>query len=789
MKIKINTSLFLISFSIFIYQVSLLRILSVADFYHFAFLIVSISLLGFGISGSFLPFFVNRIKDEKLLLLIFSLFFSISIVVSYFAINIIPFDSFKIAWEIKQVFYLFVYYLFLILPFFFGGSFIGYIFYGKQKPQITYFFNLAGSSFGALAFLILVPSLNQSGITILASFLGITSMFILSDRKHIKKFVIAGIVFISVVLSLFVFLPLAWEIKMSPYKSLETVLRYPDSSLIYTREDSGIRIDVVESNGIKSAPGLSLLYKDLPPEQLGLTIDGDNLTPVTRVEGSNLKFLEYLPQAVFMNEEEYKNILIIEPGGGLDVLCCLYYGNSNIYVVQNNKLIIELLEKDLASYSGNIYNDSRVKIEENSIRNFSLNTDMGFDLIIISLSDSFHPVSSGAYSLNENYIYSKESISTIIKLLSRDGMLAITRWVQSPPSENLKMISTLVSTSDKDVSGNIFSYRSWSTLTTIYKNSSFCSNEIDELKTRVDNLNYDLVYYRSMEEKEANKYSRLEEPYFYRFFKLIIEGDSATREKIYQNYYFNIEPPTDNNPYFFNFFKPAQIPDIIKYFGKSTQPFGGGGYLILIAALLISIFLSIVFIILPVKTTGSQIKLKKDYGYLIYFLSLGMGFFFIELPLMQKFILVLGKPSYSVAIILFSIMLFGGLGSFFTGYHKINLLWVVLALIIYTVFFMLTFRFTSELILSRPLWQRFVITILLLAPPGFLMGIPFPAGIARAKKNNRQIISWLWAINGCASVISSIAAVIISIHFGYTIVVVLSSLFYLTASLLYKKML
>ena len=112
MKTKINISLFLISFGVFIYQVSLLRILSVADFYHFAFLIVSIALLGFGISGSFLPFFVSRIKTERLLYIIFSLGFSISAVVSFLAINFIPFDSFKIAWEARQLLYLFIYYLF-----------------------------------------------------------------------------------------------------------------------------------------------------------------------------------------------------------------------------------------------------------------------------------------------------------------------------------------------------------------------------------------------------------------------------------------------------------------------------------------------------------------------------------------------------------------------------------------------------------------------------------------------------------------------------------------------------
>ncbi len=794
MKIKINISLFLISFSLFIYQVSLLRILSVSDFYHFAFLIVSVALLGFGISGSFLPFFIRRIKSERLLYLIFSLGFSVSVVISYLAVNIIPFDSFKIAWESVQLFYLFIYYLFLILPFFFGGSFIAFVFHGKQKPQVTYFFNLIGSSLGAVAFLILVPSVQQSGIILLSSALGIISIFILLDRKYLKSFLLSAVIFILLTGFLLFFVPGLWEVRMSPYKSLQTVMRYPDSHLLYTAEDSATRVDVVESGNIKSAPGLSLVHTGTPPEQLGLTIDGDNLTPVTRVEDtsiekdSTLKFLEYIPQSVYMKDAKYENILITEPGGGLDVLCSLYHGNSDIYIIQNSELVTGLLEVSFSEYSGSIYNNPAVSVEKSFIRNFSLTTDKKFDLIVLSLSDSFHPVSSGAYSLNENYIYSTESISAITELLSHDGILAITRWAQVPPSENLKIIATLVEALQRDISSSIFSYRSWSTVTTLYKNSVFAPVEIELLKEHVEALNYDPVYYSGMKESDANMHNILEEPYFYRFFKLIIEEDDSVREELYRDYYFNITPATDNRPYFFNFFKTNQIPDIIKYFGKSTQPFGGGGYLILVAALLISVLLSVLLIILPVKTAGGSINIKKDYVYLIYFICLGMGYFFIELPLMQKFILMLGKPSYSVAIVLFGLMLFAGFGSIYTGFRKTNLTWVVLSLVIYITFFMVAFRFYSNILLARPLWQRFAITIAIIAPAGFLMGIPFPAGIAKAKEKKSQIVPWLWAINGCSSVVSSIAAVIISIHAGFLAVLGLSLLFYITAVFSYKKL-
>ena len=190
-KININISLFLISFSVFLYQVCLLRIISVSDYYHFAFLIVSIALLGFGISGSFLYFFIDRLKNPGLIRLFFAFGFSVSIFISFILINRIPFDSFKIAWEIRQIFYLAAYYFFLLLPFFFGGSFIGYILHTQKKPGITYFYNLIGSAAGAIAFIFLMQLLGKTGIIAASSLVGVIATFLLLSRKYFKIFFVS----------------------------------------------------------------------------------------------------------------------------------------------------------------------------------------------------------------------------------------------------------------------------------------------------------------------------------------------------------------------------------------------------------------------------------------------------------------------------------------------------------------------------------------------------------------------------------------------------------------------
>jgi hypothetical protein len=584
------------------------------------------------------------------------------------------------------------------------------------------------------------------------------------------------------------------DIRMSPYKSLPSKLRLPDSKVVYSKESSYARLDVIESPSIKSAPGISLKYQEVPPPQDGITIDGDNLTAITKIEDdiSELEFLEFLPTSIFFKVKPApEKVLVVEPGGGMDVAAALYFGGKDIYVSQNSSLMLEVLEDKFSEYIGDIYNDSRVRVFEISSRNFSKITDQRFDLIILSLSDSFHPISSGAYSLNENYLLTTESISDLVSVLKQDGILAVTRWVQFPPSENLKVLSTLCQSLDelkiKEMPDKIFAFRSWNTLTTLIKKDGFNSDELNSLKQAVAELNFDIVYYSGILEDEVNIYNILEEPYFYNYFSQIIEGDRNSREAFYDNYYFNIYPATDDNPYFFNFFRFGQVPDIIKYFGKSTQPFGGGGYLILIAALIISIALSVLFILLPLRIRRINISIRKDFKYIIYFFCLGFGFFFIEIPFIQKFILLLGKPAYALAVVLFSIMFAGGLGSFTSSKFKVDLRWVVGVIVAYVVLFIFTFGYVVDFIISKVLWQRFLYSILIIIPLGFVMGIPFPSAIAKVKEKRKEtIVPWLWAINGCTSVVGSIAAVMISIHFGFFVVIGIAAVIYLAALAVYR---
>jgi hypothetical protein len=170
----------------------------------------------------------------------------------------------------------------------------------------------------------------------------------------------------------------------------------------------------------------------------------------------------------------------------------------------------------------------------------------------------------------------------------------------------------------------------------------------------------------------------------------------------------------------------------------------------------------------------------------IYFFCLGFGFFFIEIPFIQKFILILGKPAFALAIVLFSIMLAAGIGSYITSRFRVDIRWVVGIIVVYIIIFIFGFSYIGDFIISKVLWQRFFYSVLLILPLGFVMGMPFPLAITKVKRSRKEIIPWLWAINGCTSVVGSIAAVMISIHLGFFVVIGIAAVIYLAAMVTYR---
>lgn len=754
----------------------LTRFFSISQGYHWAFLVIGLALLGSGASGTFLSLRRNFNKEKGLKILrISSLLFPLSILFSYFINNTFPFDPYLLPWHFEQILLWIINFLSLLVPFFLVGLFI--VSSLSTFPEILsklYGLTFLGGGLGIILLNLVLPRATEFLSLIFLIILSLLGFIFISwDKKPLK--------ILGIILGIFFLLSLSfWEIpiKFSPYKDLEQVKKYPQTQVLETKRNAFTRFDLIKSPTIRYAPGLSYRYMGKIPYNLGFTIDGENLKGVIKED----KFTDYLPQAGSFIFFSYPKVLIIEPGGGLDIILSKEKKAKEITGVTDNPFVSEILCKNFDEIKS-------IKIICESPRVFLKRTKEKFDLILFPLQESFHVITVGAYSLNENYLYTKESIKSSFLLLSPSGILCFTRWLQRPPTEELRLFIAiyyaLKELGIENIEKHIIVYRSLNTMTILTKKSPFTYEEIEKLKKFLENRAFDLVYYFDIKEDEINQFSILPHEIYYENIKSLLEE----KERFIKNYPFKIDAPTDDKPFFFHFFKISQIPKVLENWGRTWQPFGGAGFLIVWFILFFVIILSFILILLPLIWRRRFFpRGKKIFKIFLYFTFIGLSYLFVEIPLMQKFILYLGQPIYSFSIVLFSLLFFSGLGSILSKKlikyfpYTIFLLGILIILSPYILYIIM------ENTLSFNFFIRILISLLFVGVLGFLMGVPFPTGLEISKKYSSDIIPWIYAINGFSSVISSFSSSLISISFSLSFVIILAGILYILSGILLSSL-
>ena len=770
----------LLSMSALLLEISLTRVFSIAKWYHFAFMVVSIALLGYGASGSFLAAFPSLMKrDLRGLLVLFSSLSSVSIIIAFCVTNQIPFDPFKLLIDPMQTFNVLIYYLFLSVPFFCTGCCLA-IAFTRLSGDVSriYFSDLLGAGIGSVLVIALSLAIATPLVIVFSSILAMLASVSFGLNLK-KKFSAFRIFWIIAVVSLVFSAPSVFTINSSPYKSLNLALNYPQASIVQTKWNPFSKIDVVESEGIRYAPGLSLKYPAPLPRQRGLTVDDDSLQAITVMDGnlSRAEFVHYLPSSLPFALRKDSRALILNSGTGLDVITALHEGAESIVAVEPNPLIIES--------SGEVYKNERVLAEIENGRTFIKGTGQEFDVIQISLKRSIAASSAGLYAMNENYLFTVEAFEGYYDRLSADGILSITRWLLFPPRESLKITSIAIEALEgkgiEQPEQHLVLVRTINSFTFLMKRNPFDDGEIQAIKDFCRERNFDLIYVPGIGREEVNRFNRFDEPYYYNAVNAIL---SDNREREQQDYLFDVLPSHDDKPFFFNFFRLSKFRELYGSIGEKWEPFFEGGFLI-IAIFVQALALSALFIFAPLyffRRRGVQTSGKKILG---YFFLIGLGYMFIEISLMQRFILFLGQPVYAVSTVLFSLLVFSGLGSYTTGRFKIEnsgiLLPIISALAALILLYLILLPSVFDLLLGNGLITRYVLSVFLLAPLGFVMGMPFPIGIRLTGKISKELIPWAWCSNGCSSVLGSVAAVLIAISFGFSAVMVLAAVGYLGA--------
>lgn len=763
----------LLSAAALAFEITLTRLFSVTQWYHFAFLAVSVALLGYGASGtalSLVPSWARPPTGRRSVAL--ASFFALSVVGAYLTLNHLPFDSYRIAWERVQVLYLILYYLALTVPFFCAGLVTALLLaVHARRAAPLYAANLLGSALGGLVPVLALPLVGEGTVLIIAA-LGLFAALIFSLRLQKSPGMLAvrsSCLGVCVLLCLLAwFLPIPFHLRLSPYKGLSQVLLFPDAEVVWQRWNPFSRVDRVASSAIRSAPGLSLSYPGSLPEQDGLFVDGDDLSPVvTATEGQ--AFTDYLPVALPYQLRVGGQALVLEPRGGLDLRVALDQGAASVVAVESNPLLVEAGDQ--------VYNDARVRVEHEEGRSYARRSGEVFDVVHLALSDGYRPVTSGAYSLGERYDLTVEAFGDYLARLRPGGLLAVERWLQLPPSETLRAGATVVEALRRagvdDPATRLAVIRDWQIGLILVKNGAFTGKELAIIREFCRTRSLDLVALPGLAEAEANRFNILEEPVYYRAFRRLLTDP----EGLYSTQLYDVRPPGDDRPFFFHFFRWQQTGAVLQQLGRTWQPWGGSGYFVLVALLAVAGVTSGVLILLPLirlAREGEESRMRRRT--LAYFGLLGLGFLFVEIPLMQRFILFLGQPIYAFTAVVTAILLFSGLGSL--AAPRLPVRWTLPLLVVAILLYPLGLPLLFRGFLGTPLALRLAITACSLAPLGFLMGIPFPSGLAWLRERAPRLIPWAWAINGCSSVLASVLAAIVALSAGFSWVLVAAGLAY-----------
>ncbi|MGC9395805.1 MAG: hypothetical protein ACP5J4_13245 [Anaerolineae bacterium] len=779
--------LFCVSTATLIFEINLTRLYSVAQFYHFAFMIISLAMLGFGASGTWLALFprLGRRYPRRALAYL-ACAYGITSLGAYLALNWLPFDSFSIAWDRRQVVILVVQYISLSLPFLCSGAALGLLF--SVYPQVVgriYAVNLAGSALGCVLALLAPAWVGGEGIVWLSVIAGggaALSFFWPGRRKALSSGapervvgVLAGMVLLGGIVLLLAAPPVL-DVRLSPYKSLSYALQFPGAQVISQQWNGFSRVDVVESAGIRSLPGLSYRYMAAPPPQRGLLVDGDDLNPILALSPEtaspdDLAFTAYLPTAIAYQLRPEARVLVLEPRGGLETWTALAQGAAHVTAVEANPLIVAV--------AGDVYTTPRVTAVLDDPRSFVRRTPSRYDVVTLALTTPYRPIRSGAYTLSEDYRYTVEAFRDYLHTLAPGGLLVITRWLQTPPSESLRAF-TLAVAAVEQTGGNpaqqIVAFRGYAALTLLVKTTPFTSVELDTIRGFAAGRAFDLVYAPDIRSDEINHYNVLPEPEYYQTFSGLLAAED--RAAWYAAYPFDVTPPTDAHPFFGHFFKWSQARQVWAELGKTWQPFGGAGYFVLAALLLLAVGAAVVVILLPVAALRRD-GIAGQRARLAYFGLLGLGFMLVEIPLLQRFILFLGHPAYALTTVLFAILLFSGIGSALSSRIPTRLALVLLVGLVGVYALGLPWLFAWTLAL--PLGARMLVAALVLAPAGLLMGMPFPQGLRRLGALSARpevLLPWVWGINGALSVVASVLAALLALSFGFDVVLLCGALCY-----------
>lgn len=790
---RLYVAIGMLSAAIIAFQLTLMQYLSFVQWGHFAYMVISVALLGFGASGTMLSLFRTLFvrRYTTLLPILFALcsvFMTTELMLTQ---SITPrFNPFMVISGTREIGALMLMYLLYILPFFFGGAAIGLV-YTKHSSHIggLYFADLSGAAIGGILLSILLWMLPPWQLSPLLSLLPLAGAFLVIDYHNRRKTVV--LLMACTVLSGYLIVN-----KQSPaiseYKSLSKAMSMQGSTIILTRNSPYGQLHVVSSEVIRHAPGLSLCATQQPPKAMMLFNNGNWFGAIPLDNASERTLLyDYTLYSLPFSIGTPDKVLLLDAGSAPFAPYCLTKGAKDLTLVEPNALATEVLKGELASVHDSLLYDPRITVKQNSSRSYLLSDTTTYNLIVFPDVGSIDGM-SGMLAANEQPLLTIEGVKDGWNRLSKDGYLMYAAWLDYPPRVMLKLLTTiktiLVQEGISMPEQHVAVARSWSNAVLLVKRSPLLAAEIDSIQLFCKERCFDPILPKSIRPKEGDSFNVLKDNMLESFCDSIIYGDP---QQFQNRYLLNVSPSTDNQPYFYRFFKPTRYNELREQMSLEALIRIEPGYFFVFITLAQIFAAALILTIVPLLFL--KVKTKGIWLTLLYFSGLGIGFMFMEIVLIQQLTLYLGQPIYAAAAVISLLLLFSGIGSItterFTADRSTMLkvfTIIILSILAYSIGVELLLRST----ISLPMAGKLALTIALIGMPALAMGMAFPLGIKLLSEHNRQLVPWAWGVNSCASVVSTVMATGVALHAGFQVVMMVAAAAYtlsLVAVALWRK--
>ncbi len=773
-KKQTYAGLFMVTLATLMYEILLTRIFSVTMYYHYAFVAISIAMFGMTVGAILVYLLPNFFTQERVKyhLALSSLLFAVSMVISFLTHLSIPFVVHR---SIVGLYSIALIYTVLLVPFVFSGICVCLALtkFPRHVGKL-YAADLAGAAVGCIVVIYAINVTDGPTAVIITAFLAsVGAVFFVYETESRKMRRIA--LLCSLLLAALAAVNGVSAIKQCPLLRLMWVKGKFEPPALYEKWNSFSRIRVSGDPDTPEVPFGQGLYFSHPTDQkvreLTMEIDAYELTMMTGFDG-NLSDFEYLKYDVANVAHHIRNnakVLFIGVGGGRDVLSALVFDQKSILGVDINKNIIDTAFGTFGDFTGHLDRNPKVTIVNDDARSYIARSKDRFDIIQASVIFTWTATPGGAFALTENTLYTVEGWKIFLDHLNPKGVLTFSHWYfREIPGEMYKLTS-LASTSLAQLGienprknivvvrhmrkKNLYG-RHHGLGTILVSKEPFSDKDLDTIEEVAGKMHFDVV---------LSPRTSLDST-----FAALASGKGT--EKLTAEFPINIAAPTDDWPFFFYMLRLGDVLNR-KLWSQEKIIFDMKAVVVLAILLVTVIGLTFLFIIVPLVVAADKTSLKGASPLFIFFACIGLGFMLVEISQMQRLIVFLGHPTYSLSVVLFALLLSSGIGSYSTqkisdpdirGSAIIRISLLICVLFIFgklTPYAISTFQDSATTL-------RILIAVLILFPIGLFMGMAFPLGMKIASAKSAFLTPWLWGINGATSVCASVLAVAIALSSG-----------------------